>query len=134
MITLLVVVHLGASAWHGSAHTELAINLSPAKNFFVYAVILIAPLVAAGLVWTRHISLGMWVLFLSMLGALLFGVYHHYMLVSPDNIGHLPTGSAGSQFRVSAGAIASLELVAALFAAFCLRARRAHPESTSSKP
>ena len=47
VITGLVVVHLAASIWHGSAHTHLAIDLPPEKTFFIYIVILIAPIVAA---------------------------------------------------------------------------------------
>lgn len=125
--TVLVAIHLVATLWHGSAHTELAVNLSPAQNAFVYLVILLAPLVAAGLVWTRYFSVGLWVFFLSMLGAFLFGAYHHYVLISPDNIGHLPPGSpqAHSQFITSAATIALIELASALYGAFCLGAHRA---------
>ena len=131
-ISLLVGVHLVATLWHGSAHSELAIALPPAKNAFVYVVILIAPLVAAGLVWTRHAAVGLWLFVLSMLGALLFGAYHHYILVSPDNIAHLPGGTpdAHARFITSAAAIALLELVSALYGAFCLGvhgANRARP-------
>ena len=59
---------------------------------------------------------------LSMLGALLFGAYHHYVMVSPDNIGHLPYGNADAQstFIASAAALASLELGSALCGAFYL--------------
>ena len=105
LITGLVVIHLVASLWHGSAHTHLAIDLPPEKTLFVFIVILIAPIVAAALVWTRYASAGLWVFFLSMLGSFLFGWYHHYVLVSPDNIGHLPAGSpeSHSQFITSAG-------------------------------
>lgn len=53
----LVAIHLAATLWHGSAHTQLAITLPPEKNIFVYIVILIAPIGAAGLVWTRYFSL-----------------------------------------------------------------------------
>jgi hypothetical protein len=122
VITALVLIHLVASLWHGNAHAQLAIHLPPAKIFFVYVVVLIAPIVAAGLVWTRYVLVGLLVLFFSMLGALLFGVYHHFVLVSPDNIGHLPGGSpeSVSQFVTSAGTIALLELTAALYGAFCL--------------
>ncbi len=129
VITGLVAIHLAASFWHGGVHTQLAIALPPEKTIFVYVVILIVPIVAAVLVWTRYISLGIWMLFLSMLGALLFGAYHHYVLVSPDNIGHLPAGSpeAHSQFITSAAVIALLELAAALYAAYCLGSRRTRP-------
>jgi len=122
VITVLVAVHLAASLWHGSAHTRLAIDLPAEKTLFIYIVILIALIVAASLVWTRYISIGLWLLFLSMLGSFLFGAYHHYLLVSPDNIGHLPAGSpeTHSQFITSAGVIALIELAAALYGAYCL--------------
>jgi hypothetical protein len=123
VITSLVVIHLAATLWHGDAHTKLAVGLSPAKNLFVYIVILTAPIVAAGLVWTRYVSAGLWLFVLSMLGALLFGAYHHYVMVSPDNIAHLPVGNAEahSQFISSAATIALLELASVLFGAYCLR-------------
>jgi len=121
-ITVLVAIHLAVALWHGNAHTALAIALPPEKNAFVFLVILIAPLVAASLVWTRYVSVGVWVFFLSMLGALLFGAYHHYILVSPDNIGHLPHATADTHatFITSAAALALLELASALYGAFCL--------------
>ena len=127
VISGLVAIHLAANVWHGSAHTQLAIALSPEKNIFAYVVILIAPIVAAGLVWTRHLSIGLWIFFLSMLGALLFGTYHHYVLVSPDNIGHLPSGTAElhSRFTSSAAVIALLALASALYGAYCLGSQHA---------
>jgi hypothetical protein len=127
LITGLVIIHLAASFWHGDAHTKLAIGLPPEKNIFVYVVILIAPVVALILIWTRYSTIGLWVLALSMVGALLFGAYHHYVMVSPDNIGHLPEGSAEAhtQFISSAAVIALLELATALYAMFCLGSRRA---------
>ena len=133
VITGLVAVHLAASLWHGNAHTSLAIDLPPPKTLFVFIVILIAPIVAAALVWTRYISIGFWVLFLSMLASFLFGAYHHYLLVSPDNISHLPAGSPErhSQFITSAGGIALLELAGALYGAYCLGANRSQTKRTT---
>lgn len=124
VVTGLVVIHLVASFWHGAAHTRLAIGLPIEKTIFVYVVILIAPIVAAALVWTRYSSIGLWIFVLSMLGALFFGAYHHYVMVSPDNIGHLPSGSpeSHSQFITSAAVIALLELASTLYGAFCLGA------------
>lgn len=129
VITALVVIHLAATLWHGDAHTKLAIGLPPEKTAFVFVVILIAPVVAAGLIWTRYVSIGLWVFFLSMLGALLFGAYHHYVMTSPDNIGHLPAGTPEfhSQFISSAAVIALLELVSVLYGAYCLGSHRARP-------
>lgn len=121
-IAVLVAVHLAVAIWHGNAHTALAIALPPGKNAFVLIVIVIAPIVAALLMWTRYAFLGVWVFVLSMLGALLFGAYHHFVMISPDNIGHLPHGSADAQstFVTTAAALAVLELASALYGAFCL--------------
>jgi hypothetical protein len=121
-MTVLVATHLVVTLWHGNAHTALAITLSPEKDAFVLIVILIAPVIAAALLWTRYALAGAWMFFLSMLGALLFGAYHHYVLVSPDNIGHLPHGSADTQsmFISSAAALVLLELTSALYGAFYL--------------
>ena len=126
VITGIGADHLAASLSHGNAHTRLGIDLPAAKTLFIFIVILIAPIVAASLVWTRYVLAGLWVLFLSMLGSFLFGAYHHYLLVSPDNIGHLPAGSpeAHSQFIISAGVIAFIELAAALYGAYRLATYR----------
>lgn len=122
IVTALVIVHLAASLWHGNAHTHLGIELSMKQNIFVYLVIIIAPIIAAILVWTHKVSMGLWVFFLSMLGSFLFGVYYHYLFVSPDNISHLPPGpqQSHSHFITSAGLIALIELVSALYGAFSL--------------
>ena len=122
VVTVLVMVHLAASLWHGNAHTHLGIELSTEQTLFIYSVIITAPIVAAILVWTRYVSMGLWLFFLSMLGSFLFGAYHHYVLVSPDNISHLPPGTpeSHSHFITSAGLIGLVELASSLFGAFCL--------------
>ena len=132
VVTGLVIVHFAASLWHGNAHSHLGIELSSEQTLFIYIVIIIAPILAAILVWTRYVSMGLWMFFLSMLGSFLFGAYHHYVLVSPDNISHLPHGTPESisHFTTSAGIIALIELASALYGAFCLgtyhaQARRA---------
>lgn len=81
VITGLVIVHLAASLWHGSAHTHLGIELSTEQTLFIYVVIIIAPVVAAILAWTRYVSTGLWMFLLSMLGSFLFGAYQHYVFV-----------------------------------------------------
>ena len=81
VITGLVILHLAASLWHGSAHTGLGIELSTEQTLFVCIVVIIAPIVAAVLIWTRYVWMGMWIFFLSMLGSFFFGAYHHYVLV-----------------------------------------------------
>ena len=127
VIAVLVALHLGATLWHGHAHTVLDVRLPLVKTAFVVVVIIVAPLVAASLMWTRHALAGVWLFFVSMLGALLFGVYHHYVLASPDNVGQLPHGSAeaASSFISSAAVLAVLELTSTIYGAFCLGKGRA---------
>ena len=121
-LTALATIHLAVATWHGAAHTELAVGLSPAQTVFVYAVIVFAPLVAVGLVWTRHVTPALCLFLAALCGSLLFGVYYHYVFVSPDNIHHLPAGSAAAhgRFASSAALLALIELAAALYAAFAL--------------
>lgn len=122
----LVAIHLAVTLWHGGAHERLAVMLPPEKTAFVVIVIILAPIVAALLVWTRYARAGIWVFFLAMVGAFLFGAYHHYVLVSPDHVQHLPAGNpeAQSAFVASAAVLAVLELASALYGAFCLRRLR----------
>lgn len=122
IVTGLAAAHFAVVAWHGAAHEALAIGLPFVKDLFVYAVIVIAPLLAAALAWTRHARLAAWIFTAAMLGSLLFGAYHHYVLVSPDNVHHLPPGSAGDHaaFTRSALALALVELAALLYGVFSL--------------
>jgi hypothetical protein len=126
-LTILVLVHLIAILWHGDAHTTLAIELPTLKNVFVYGVIVAGPIVGTAMIWTRFSALGACLVAVSMVGALMFGVYHHYVLVSPDNIAHLPSSaaSARTQFIDSAALIAIIELGSALVGFFALGAAHA---------
>lgn len=130
VVAALAAVHLVVTLWHSGAHTELAIGLPPLKLAYAYAVIVIAPPVAAALLWTRFARAGLWVFTLAMLGSLLFATYHHYILVSPDNIAHLPEGTpeAHARFVSSAGISALLELASALLGAYLL-GRQSQKES-----
>ena len=122
-VSLLAAVHLVVCIWHGQAHQALAVMLSPANNAFVLLVIVLAPIAAGLLVWTRFHRAGLWCFFLAMVASFLFGVYHHYLLVSPDNVHHLPSGGAAavrSAFITSAAVLAFLELAAAACSGFFL--------------
>ncbi len=91
LATLAVVSH-GVVVWfHKVAHQELGVGLPMSwERVFVNVVILAAPVVALVLVWTPWSRGGYLLLALSMFGALVFGIYHHYMAMSPDHVAHLP--------------------------------------------
>lgn len=120
---VIVVAHLVVNVLHGQAHGSLGVGLSSWQNYFVISVILLAPLVALGLLLTRYLRAGLWLLFASMLGALVFGLCYHYVIISPDNIAHLPAGDARSLFRVTALLLSITEALGVAVAGLSLKSR-----------
>lgn len=102
LVTLTVLAHLVVTLFHGTAHRRLGVTLTNWQQVFVIVVILLAPLVALVLLWTRRARAGMWLLLGSMLASLLFGTIYHYIIVSNDHVAHLPPGEARGLFRVTA--------------------------------
>ncbi len=92
--TVSVLAHLVVSIVHGRAHESLGVGLSSWQNTYVLTVIVISPLVAMVLIWTRYARTGLLLLVISMAGSLIFGVVHHYVMISPDHVSHLPPGAA----------------------------------------
>jgi len=109
--TVAVLAHLVVNVLHGRAHGSLNVGLSAWQNIYVITVILIAPLIAMLLVWTRYARLGLLVLVSSMAGSLIFGVVYHYVVVSPDHVSHLPPGDAQGLFRMTALLLVLTELL-----------------------
>lgn len=101
-VTIAVVAHFIVTLLHGQAHTRLGIELSNWQQSYVFAVIVVTPLVALALSFTRYVRGGLWLLLVSMLGSLIFGVCYHYIIISPDHVAHLPAGDARGLFRVTA--------------------------------
>jgi hypothetical protein len=107
-----IVVHALVSALHGAAHARLDIPLSFAQNLFVVVVIMIAPLVAGALLWRKHYLSGAIIFFCSMAGALVFGVYNHFVASSPDHVSHVAVMASGGWvivFQVTAALVAIIE-------------------------
>jgi len=96
--TAIVVAHLLLNIMHGRAHRELRIGLTPIGAMFVIVVVLILPLVAAVLLWTAKKRLGLMLLSLAMLGAFLFGWYHHFLAMGSDHVHSQPPNSWGLAF------------------------------------
>ena len=99
---LIVLLHALVSVAHGLAHYGLGINLSSFQSAYVILIISLAPLLAAALLWARRARLGFVILMLSMAGSLVFGLYWHYVAVSPDNVFHLHNGNLQTLFRSTA--------------------------------
>jgi hypothetical protein len=100
--TLVVVAHAIVVIAHGIAHHDLGIDLNRFQTAYVAVVIVAAPIVAGGLLWTRLARYGLILLAVSMAAALVFGIYWHYVAVSPDNVAHLPDGQLQGLFQITA--------------------------------
>ena len=100
--TAIVAAHLLVNIGHGLAHRELRVGLAPSASLFVTVVVLIFPLVATALLWTAKKRPGLILLSLSMFGSLLFGLYHHFLAVSPDQIHSQPSDGWGTTFVLTA--------------------------------
>jgi len=97
----LIVAHLAVNVFHGLAHQRLAIEISSAENVFVVLVILIAPLVAGVLLLLKTWRMGAWLLVVSMAGALVFGIYKHFMAPGPDHALGLPYSGWALVFQIT---------------------------------
>ena len=130
--TIAVLAHLIVVVLHGSAHTELRIELNVWQKTYVIIVILLAPLAAVVILWTRYYRLGLLLLLVSMAGSLVFGACYHYAIVSPDHVLHLPPGDARGLFRTTALLLLLTEMFGLVVALFGLR--RSHLTTSHQKP
>ena len=110
-VTTIVVAHLLLSIAHGLAHLELRVGLVRPDVIFVILVVLLLPLVAMGLVWTAEKRLGLILLSLSMSGSLLFGLYHHFMVMGPDHVRSQPPNPWGLAFVLTAYGLSIAEAI-----------------------
>jgi hypothetical protein len=123
--TMVVLIHLAVAWVHGLAHQHLLISLTRNQQLFIILVIVLAPVVALVLSWTRAWRTGALLLFLSMLGSLMFGIVNHYVIASPDHVSHLPAGEWALAFKTTAALLAITEVLGGVVGAAGLRARRA---------
>ena len=134
LVTAVVVAHLIVNILHGQAHTSLAIGLSNWQQLYVVIVILLAPLFALIFSFTRYVRAALWLLLVSMLGALIFGVCYHYLIISPDHVAHLPPGDARGMFRVTAVLLVATEAVGVVVAAAALLRLQRHKKTQEAQP
>jgi hypothetical protein len=108
----IIALHVMVTVVHSAAHMSLNILMNGWQNVYIFVVIVLLPLVAAYLIWKRA-RRGYLILVLSMLGALLFGGYYHFVLAGADNVAtvvHHASRSWAQLFQVSAVLLAVVEL------------------------
>lgn len=100
--TAIVVLHAIAHGLHGLAHVKIPVPLSSLQSVFIVVVIFLAPIIAAILLWTKGDRIGNWLLLGSMAGAILFGIYNHLIVISPDHVSQVSFASWGLLFQITA--------------------------------
>jgi amino acid permease len=87
---LVVLAHIVMNVVHGIAHQQLGVSISDFQSAYVLLVTLVAPIVAVIILLflnkTKIVLGGAWLLLVSMLASLLFGIVYHIVIPSPDNI------------------------------------------------
>ena len=130
LVIVLVAIHAAVLLGHDAAHRELGVHLNTWQTIFAYLVIVAAPALAAVLVFTEYQRVGFTLLAISMLSALAFGVYHHYILISPDHVSHLPVGESRGLFKATAAVMGVLELGGVGLGVWGWRSHRDHSRGT----
>jgi hypothetical protein len=98
----IAVIHAIANGLHGLAHMEIPVPLSLVQSLFVGIVIFLTPIIAGILLWTQLYHIGNWLLLSSMAASLLFGIYNHLIVISPDHFSQVSFEGWGLLFQVTA--------------------------------
>ncbi|KST68065.1 hypothetical protein [Mastigocoleus testarum] len=108
---IVTLFHFVVVGIHGFAHQVIPVPVSILQYLFIIPVITIAPIVAIVLLQGKSFYTGITLLFCSMLGALVFGVYNHFIVISPDHISQIPVTSWGKVFQITAFLLLISEVV-----------------------
>lgn len=85
----MIAAHVAVNAAHGAAHQTLAIPLSRLQELFIVVVIVIAPLLAGAFIWRGAAFGGALLLAASLAASMVFGIWNHFVAISPDHFSHL---------------------------------------------
>ena len=99
--TAIAVIHAIANGLHGLAHIKIPVALSLVQSLFVGIVIFLIPLVAVVLLWTQFYRLGSWLLLGSIGSSFFFGLYNHFIVISPDHVSQVSFVGWGMLFQIT---------------------------------
>lgn len=121
--TLIVLVHLAVLLVHASGHTHLNIQPNSWQTVFIALVIFAGPFIAMVLLWTRLQRAALFLLGGSMAGALVFGLYYHFVAPGADNALGLAPGHWSTVFLATSVLLAASEAFGCAWSAAVLRRR-----------
>lgn len=125
---LIVIAHTIVVALHSAAHQILSVQASPAQLVFIVAVIIIAPPLAGVLIWKGAKEAGTILLACSMAGSLVFGVYNHFVTLSPDHVSEISSMQPATWaviFQATAAILAIVEALGVYCGIVMLKGKRA---------
>ena len=105
---IIVALHFLIVVVHSAAHMSLHIDMNLWQSVYIFVMIVALPLLAGFLLWRRARG-GFLVLLVSMLGALIFGGYYHFIAAGIDNVGSLGSRPWSTTFQVTAVLLALTE-------------------------
>ena len=117
---LVVLVHTVMMLVHGAAHMRLKVELSTWAKIYVLCVVGIGPIAGFFLLRSSRQRTGAAILFTTMLGALLFGLWNHFIAHGPDHVMHLEAGAWRLPFQATAVLLAVSETAGAIVALMLL--------------
>lgn len=100
--TAVVALNLVIATIHGLAHSHAQVGLEPWQLAFVQVTVYALPILAAILYWTPQRRVGAALLAATMLAALLFGIYFHFIAETTDHVAYRDASGAGMLFIVTA--------------------------------
>jgi hypothetical protein len=108
-----IAIHFLVSLVHGAAHSHLHLEMKLWENIYILIVITTLPIASGVLIW-RGGQTGFQLLFVSMLGALVFGGYYHFVKVGADNVASHGSDRWGQTFLVTAVLLGITEAIGVL--------------------
>ena len=97
---LVVLAHTVVMMVHGAMHVRLNIGLPPWANLYVLCIVGIGPIGGLSLLRSTRQRAGAMILMAAMTGALLFGLWKHFVVPGPDHIMHPQAGRQEPERRV----------------------------------
>ncbi|HMJ62799.1 MAG TPA: hypothetical protein VK493_13595, partial [Bryobacteraceae bacterium] len=113
---LVVLVHTVVMLVHGAAHMRLNVELPTWTNIYVLCIVGIGPIAGLLVLRSSRQRTGATILFTAMLGALVFGLWKHFIAHGPDHVMHLQAGAWRLPFQATAVLLAMSESAGAAVA------------------
>lgn len=129
-----LVVHLLVSLGHGVPHAAIPVPLTPAQQAFVWVVIVLGPVAGFALAWYGRVTVGAALYAATMLGAFVFGVYHHFLVANPDNVAAVPAGLWHGPFVWTAVLVTISEAAGVVVGVWLWSAAREGRERVDGRP